>query len=758
MTSFKAALLGVLMSLAMSSGAPAAVRVLVGPTPIPGGEANAKGDITVMNDRLAFALAVGSPVPYGVPKGAIIDVAAVQDGKIGQDHAVFADFIPNNWSAWPNTYQRVEIVERGPGRAVIRAVRDFGQATITTVYTLKDGADVVELSTTMENEGAVPLHGLLSGPTLWPEGGFLFGVPGLAGDGPVAGKAMADRVVAYDQDWSIALHAPGFGVAAYGSKDLYRQHDLAPGESRTFEGRLQVGPRGDLAPVIREEVAHGARPAETVKGVVRDRRGKLVSEPVVVIERDGKPYGWAFGRGGAYDLTLPVGTYSLYATAKGHSQSAPATVSAVAGRQTVLDFADVGGPGTVRFAISDGRGGPLDARIVIAEGQKPLVEFLGKKTFFTELDRKGAADVALAPGDYLFDVSSSGGFLSESSQVRVTVASGATLAEKVALPPLFDPPTAKGWYAADLHHHADKAEASTPPADLARSQLAAGLDLLFVSDHDTSANHGALQAIADHRKIGFIPSIELSASWGHFNAFPLKPGLKLEIDTGTATSSEIFAEARRQGAVVVQANHPFIPYGYLASVKAGAAPGGFDPRFELLEINAAIPTDDAKVLKALADLWNGGHRYYLSGGTDVHDVWNDLSGRVRTFAHVDGPVTALAYAEALKAGHAYVSAGPLIYPSVMFGDALKARPGEAISLAFDLQSVAGLKSAKLMSNDGEKELKTFADGPRETRATFALTATKPAWYALVVEDAKGWKAYANPIWVDVVTYPAVVQP
>ena len=64
-----------------------------------------------------------------------------------------------------------------------------------------------------------------------------------------------------------------------------------------------------------------------------------------------------------------------------------------------------------------------------------------------------------------------------------------------AIRTVFDP-CAQGWYAADLHHHADQAEAVTPPADLARSQLAAGLNVLFVSDHDSTANHAALLEIA----------------------------------------------------------------------------------------------------------------------------------------------------------------------------------------------------------------------------------------------------------------------
>jgi hypothetical protein len=380
------------------------------------------------------------------------------------------------------------------------------------------------------------------------------------------------------------------------------------------------------------------------------------------------------------------------------------------------------------------------------------VEFLGRKTFFTELDRKGRVDVPMAPGDYLFAVSAGGGFLSERQKVRLAVVPGRTQSANVSVTPLFDPP-ARHWYSADLHHHADQAEAVTPPADLARSQLAAGLDLLFVSDHDSTVNHGALQTIADRRGMAFIPSMELSASWGHFNAYPLLPGRKLAIDTGTATIDDIIKEGRRQGAIVVQVNHPYIPYGYFTSVRAGVAPGGFNPTFDLIEINAAAPDDDAKVLQTLWDFWNAGNRYYLSAGTDTHDVWRDESGAVRAFAHIDGAVTPGAFAQALKDGHAYVTFGPLVFPSVMFGDELKVKSGERFVLGFDLKSVAGLKQVQLIGGGAALPLKSFPDAPRETHVDFPLSTQHSTWYALVVEDAQGRKAYTDPIWVETVIFP-----
>ena len=749
------ALLASLAALVPLTSVHADVRVIVGPTPIPRGSARAAGDITVVNEKLAFALAVESAAPYGVPRGALVDIAPVRDGNIGRNCVVFADFIPNNWSAWPNTYHHVDILERGPQQARIRAVRDFGAVTITTLYTLTAGSDEVAISATMTNGGKQPLRDLLSGLTLWPSSGFMFPVPGLAAvaaglagvsEGQADG-ATSDRAVAYDADWMVALHAPYLDRVGSASRDLLRLHTLQPGESRTFDGWLQVGSSGDLAPVVAAEIARRRLPAASVQGVVATRDGRAIAQPVVVAEKDGKPYAWALGYDGTYRLTLPIGDYTLYATGRQYARSARTPLRLVAGGDEVRNFRNLQGAGRIEFSVAAARSGaPLDARIVIQEGEKPLIGFLGRTTFFTELERQGHADLALAPGSYLFTVSAGGGFLAQNAAVRVSVASGTVRRTRTTLQRLFDPPT-RGWYAADLHHHADQAEAVTPPAYLARSQLAAGLDVLFVSDHDSTANHAALRAIAAARAVPFIPGIELSPSWGHFNAYPLSAGAQLAIDTSTAGIDAILREARREGAQVVQVNHPFIPFGYFASLDAGVAPGGFNPAFDLIEINSSVPDDDPKVLARVWAFWNAGQRYYLSAGSDTHDVWNEESGRVRTYVHPDGPLSGAAFVAALKAGHAYVTYGPLIFPSTLFGTQITPGAGEPFTLSFDLGSVAGLKQAQLLSDGAVREARSFADAPLEAHVNFTLHIERPAWYALVVEDQHGRKAYTDPIWV-----------
>ena len=251
----------------------------------------------------------------------------------------------------------------------------------------------------------------------------------------------------------------------------------------------------------------------------------------------------------------------------------------------------------------------------------------------------------------------------------------------------------------------------------------------------------------------FIAGVELSPSWGHFNAYPIDAGMSLAVDTSTASVDALFAEARRLGASIVQVNHPLIPYGYFTSLAAGVAPGGFNPAFELVEINATETETDEAVFQRMWEFWNAGHRYYLSAGTDTHDVWNVLSGRIRAYAHVDGALTAPAYLAALRSGHAYVSYGPLIYPVVDFGDTLQVKPGAAFKLSFDLESVTGLDRAELIGGGMSAASRSFDGNPERSRVDFELRTAHATWYALVVEDAQGRKAYSNPIWVDPVELP-----
>lgn len=733
--------------LTMAVQSHAAVSIIHGKTIIPAGNATSDKDLTIRNDKLAFSLAVGSAPPWGVARGCIVDIANVKaDGSLSNDRVAFADFIPNNWSSWPTTYQTVDIIKDSKDEAIVKITRDFGKVIISTTYSLTSGSERIHVKTTMINEGEA-LVDMLSGYTLWPDAGYKFAVPGYAGkEEAVLNNPIADRFVGYDADWAIALHAPYMTEIKSKSRDLYTQHSLKKSESITFEGDYQVLASGDLSPVIRAEIERKNLPSGTLTGSVKTQQGKSVTEPAVVVLKKGVPYIWVIGENGEYDIDLPVGDYQVYAAGKGYSDSTKHDVSIKHNDSQTLSFFDLKAPGKVNIQVTDAKTtAALDAKIQIEKGNKPLIEFFGAKTFFTELDSVGQAQFTLAPGDYQLKVSAGANFVAKPVFIDATIVPNQTTNLGAAVT-VSAYPTQHGWYAGDLHHHADVLEGSTSPMFLVRSQLAAGLNVTFVSDHDSTKNHEAIKALSDKRGVPFIPSIEISPSWGHFNVFPIEIGAQLTVDPGVDDIHNIIKDARRMGATAVASNHPYIPYGYLSSLEKNTAPGGFNPTIDLIEINSEV--DYNKAVQKARQLWSEGLPYYYTAGSDTHDVWNETSGHNRMFVYTSSKPDAKAFAQAMKSGHSYASFGPLIYPkNVMFGDTLKLAKNQPQSIHFDLLSVNGLKSVQLIGNEGVIREQTLSG---DKASVVFDVPQKSGWVSLVVEDAKSNKAFSNPIWLKMV--------
>jgi len=736
-----------LTNLAVVAQSHATVSIIYGKTIIPAGNATSDKDLTIKNDKLAFSLAVGSAPPWGVARGCIVDIANVKaDGSLSNDRVAFADFIPNNWSSWPTTYQSVDIIKDSEDEAIVKVTRDFGKVVISTTYSLASGSDRIHVKTIMTNEGEA-LTDMLSGYTLWPDGGYKFAVPSSADKNQVViDNLIADRFVGYDADWAIALHAPYVTQTKSQSRDLYTRHTLNKSESISFEGEYQVLASGDLSPVIHAEIERKNLQAGTLTGVVKTQQGKSVAEPAVVVLKQGVPYIWVIGKNGEYKLDLPVGDYQVYAAGKGYSGSKTHNVSIKNKISQTLSFDDLLAPGKVNIQVTDAQTtSALDAKIQIEDGNKPLIEFFGAKTFFTELDNIGQAQFTLAPGDYQLKVSAGANFVAKPVFIDTSIVPSQTT-NLVSAVTISTYPTQHGWYAGDLHHHADVLEGSTSAEYLVRSQLAAGLNVTFVSDHDSIKNHEAIQLLSDKRGIPFIPSIEISPSWGHFNVFPIDVGAQLLVDPGVDNIHNIIKEARRMGATVVASNHPYISYGYLSSLKKNTVPGGFNPTIDLIEINSEV--DYARAVEKARQLWSQGLPYYYTAGSDTHDVWNETSGHNRMFVYTASKPNAKAFAQAMKSGRSYASFGPIIYPkNVMFGDTLKLAENHSRSVRFDLLSVNGLKSVQLIGNDGLISEQTLSGD----RASVVFDVPqKSGWVSLVVEDTKANKAFSNPIWLKIV--------
>jgi hypothetical protein len=727
----------------------AEVSVAIGPTSIPRGDAVGVRDITVTNDRFAIAIAVDSIPPWGVARGGIIDIAPLRNGEIDYDIASLADFMPNKWSNWPTTYQRIDIVKQSTTEAIIRTVRDWGEVDLETMYHIRDGDSKIRIVTRMTNNGEADLTELVSGYVVWPDGGSLFGMPGLPGT--TAGSeeaALGDWSAAYGEHWVLGLHAPFSQILAYDGRDRYLLHDLAAGETRTFEAWLQIENDGSLAPLVEADIAFGQLPFGRISGHVTDDDQRSILRPAVVVTKDGVPYAWTLGSAGTYALDLPVGQYEIFATARGHSRSEVRNIVVHEDCEQSFNFDDVPAPGRLQIQVSDAATGRLlDARITIRDGHRPTIGFFGKRAFFTELDTVGETTQVIAPGKYVFEVSAGGGFTSTPLRLEGIVESGATL-HLVADIAVLARPQEKAWFNADMHHHSDVLDGFTKAEFVMRSELAAGVDLAFLSDHDSVANNTEMRVLAQARDIDFIAGTELSPSWAHFNAYPLDDGKRVEIDTGKASVHEIFTAAREMGADLIAANHPYSDYGYFNSEQRGTIPGGYDKGFDLAEIAPGDPARNRKTVQRVWQLWNSGQRVYLVAGSDAHDVWQEESGSARTYAFIDGDLTVGSFMAALKAGHSYATLGPLVYPEQLFGTELAHTIGDPLDLSYSIQAVSGLHVVQLVERGRIIATLKF-DGERElVQAQFQVNPTTDTWFSLIVEDKQGKFAYTNPLWVN----------
>ncbi len=699
-----------------------------------------------MNGRIAVTFAVETDPPWGLLRGGLIDAAVVREGEPGPDLLSVFDFLPDNWAGWPNTYVRVEVPASGPESASVRVERDWGKAALVTVYTLNRGEDRVEVLTALTQPKKGAVREIASGYALWPKKGFILTPPGMKGARRGGtGTALTDWFAGYDRDWAMALHAPFADWIDHYGKGMFKRHAFGPGDRCTFRGWLQICPEGHVAPVLDFEMERKGHGRGHVSGGVTDEKGIPVAQPVILVEKEGALYCWTQGKAGRYTLDLPEGEYRIQATAYRSGATEPLSLQLKGGEDQVIDFAGLKPPARLCFEVTDTASGePLDARIGIIEGRQPQIGFLGQKTFFTDLDRIGRAGVTIAPGEYLFEIRHGAGFRTRPRRVRVTARPDREEAVSVSLDRLPDP-RELDWYGADLHHHGDILDGAATPEEAVRSQLAAGLDVLFLSDHDTTANNPKMAEYAGRRGVLFLPAMEISRSWGHFNIYPIMADPRKTSGPVTGSPREIFRTAREMGAEVIVANHPYSTYGYFRNLDLDAVPGGFDANFDLMEINYQHPVEP--VIRKIWDLWNGGTRCYLTAGTDSHDVRSDISGSVRTYVHLQGEPSVDGLVAALKEGRSFATFGPLVFPDIPFGSRLTVAEGTPLTLGFRLLAANGLEKADLVEKGETAASVAFQADRQEAPIAFSPIPCGVTWYALVVTDREGKCAYTNPIWV-----------
>jgi 3',5'-nucleoside bisphosphate phosphatase len=128
----------------------------------------------------------------------------------------------------------------------------------------------------------------------------------------------------------------------------------------------------------------------------------------------------------------------------------------------------------------------------------------------------------------------------------------------------------------DLHTHSSVSDGTEPPADLVRAAVAAGLDAVALTDHDTTAGWDDAIATARELPVTLLPGLELSTRVGwrsvHMLGYLVDP-TNADLVAETATIREgRFSRARRM-VDRIGADHPLTWSDVIAEASPGATIG-----------------------------------------------------------------------------------------------------------------------------------------------------------------------------------------
>lgn len=142
-----------------------------------------------------------------------------------------------------------------------------------------------------------------------------------------------------------------------------------------------------------------------------------------------------------------------------------------------------------------------------------------------------------------------------------------------ALMPGAEPMDARaGWYRGDLHAHTGHSDgyclsgkgASVPcPVHLSvAAGVAAELDFLAITDHNTLAHHQSLRELQPYYDdILLVPGREITTFFGHANVFGAAAPIDHRVGPTTGRSVEELLDAVRAQDGLISINHPSLPSG-----------------------------------------------------------------------------------------------------------------------------------------------------------------------------------------------------
>jgi hypothetical protein len=317
------------------------------------------------------------------------------------------------------------------------------------------------------------------------------------------------------------------------------------------------------------------------------------------------------------------------------------------------------------------------------------------------------------------------------------------------------------WLAGDLHMHTVHSDGDWTVKGLAAAAREAGLDFIFVTDHNTASHHAEVEEANDgHGRPLVMRGEEVTTHGGHANAWGLPPGgwVDFRVRPGDAAGiSAVAARAHRLGALI-SVNHPFALCG-----GCGWSYGDAVREFDAVEVwNGEWDATDESALKLWDGLLRRGLRPTAVASSDTHREQNPV-GRPTTRVAADR-LSQAALLGGVRRGRVYLTAEPG-RPVVSFeawarggaGDA-RSLPGDEVRLAAPgtLLLFVGVRdtppgaTATLVMKGGATRAVPFGSDPNATPTRVAVECERDGYFRLEVRDREGkMLALTNPVYVRV---------
>ncbi len=428
-------------------------------------------------------------------------------------------------------------------------------------------------------------------------------------------------------------------------------------------------------------------------------------------------------------------------------------------REEPIDLVAEGPRSVLRFAITDGEGGPLTARLTFLGTGGPAAQ-LFSRTDAAPLElavrnnvvytRSGRGAITVPPGRYTivasrgleWDLAVQTLALEEGREARFE----ARLAHEV---------DASGWVSGDFHLHtltySGHGDANLEERIL--SLVGEGVEFAVATDHNHNTDYRpTIGELSLSAAITPVTGNEISTPIGHMNAFPLDPA-RPPVDATLADANELFRLIRGEPNAfgvtpLIQLNHPrwdgidYFGQTGLDPATGTSAERAYSPDFDALEIlneNAGWgyfgPSDEVEVganhhsvLQDWFHLLNRGARYAAVGNSDSHTVHYAFAGYPRNFVRVEadepGTIDPAEVARAVRAKALFTTLGPFVEFTVddtpLGGDAT-AHDGHArLSLVVQAASWIDCDVVKVVANGDVVERIPIPPSTRPTRLEHQL--------------------------------------